>query len=212
MVFCVKLTYKQYLSLLIFSCFFTFFIQKASASEIILFKKDAVVWQQQQTITGKLSGFISPAITVYHNDQTLSVLVRKDSTFSFNLNLANEHNKIFVAVQNENSTIASDTLHLALGFHPLPVIKPYAVILQNQVLLHATVINNPTKKQLKYFWKNDSRNPAPVEIKNNNDSIASINLPTAQGVYYFNVLVTAGKDSTWFQTFITKTCTKCICF
>lgn len=202
--FCISSSDTGHLLSLILFSFFIFFTQKTSASGIILFKKDAVVWGQQQTITGKLSGFILPTITVYHNDATLSVPVKKDSTFSFLLNLEDEHNEIFVAVQNENSTIASDTLHLTLGFHPLPVVKPYAVILQNRASLHAAVINNTTKKQLNFFWKDDPRNPVPVKIKNNNDSTSHFDLPTAEGIYYFNLLVTAGKDSAWFQTFITR--------
>lgn len=202
--FCVKHFYAPHFSYFILFCFFIFFTQKTSASAIILFKKDAVVWRQQQTITGRLSGFILPAITVYHNDKTLSVPVKKDSTFSFTLRLAFERNKIQAVAQNNQSTIASDTLRLTLGFHPLPVVKPYAVIRKKQVILRAAVINNPTQKQLHFFWKGDSRNPAPVKIKNDNDSIASISLPTAKGVYYFNLLVTAEKDSAWFQTFITS--------
>src|SRR5438128_2740789 len=111
----------RHLSSLILSWLFIFSTQKTSASTIILLEKDAVVWRQQQTIIGKLSGFYLPTITVYHNDKTLSVSVKKDSTFSFTLNLHDELNKIFVVAQNSNSTIASDTLHLTLGFHPLPV-------------------------------------------------------------------------------------------
>jgi len=140
-------SYTRHLSSLILFGFFIFFTQKTSASGIILFEKDAVVWRQQQTITGRLSGFILPAITVYHNDKTLSVPVKKDSTFSFTLNLADEQNKIQAIARNSNSAIASDTLRLTLGFHPLPVVKPYAIIHQNQVLLHASVINNPTTKR-----------------------------------------------------------------
>lgn len=202
--FCCRFAYWRQLSSLILSCFFIFILQKASASGIILFTKDAVVWQQQQTITGKLSGFMSDKIIVCRNDQTLSVPVKNDSTFSFTLNLADEQNKIHALAQNGKSAIASDTLHLTLGFHPLPVVKPYAVIHQNQASLHAAVINNPTQKQLKFFWKDDWRNPVRIRIKNNNDSIATFNLPTAKGIYYFNLLVTAGKDSAWLQTFITR--------
>ncbi len=178
---------------LIISYFFLF--QRALASEIILLKKDAVVWRQQQTITGKLSGFISQKIIVLHNGKTLSVSVKKDSTFSFSLNLVNKKNNIRVVAQNSKSTIISDTLRLTLGFHPLPVIKPYAVIHPNHVSLLAVVINNPTKKQLKYFWKDDARNPVSVKINSNNDSTARIVVPFTKGVYYFNLLVTAGKDS-----------------
>ncbi|MEJ7676682.1 MAG: hypothetical protein WKG06_02150 [Segetibacter sp.] len=147
---CIKLPYKQHLSYSILSCFF---IQQAFASEIIFFKNNAVVWRQQQTITGKLSRFISPTITVYHNDQTLSVPVKKDSTFSFTIDLTDKQNKIWAVAQNGKSVIASDTLHLTLGFHPLPLVKPYAVIHQKRVLLHAVLINNPTKKPLKFFGK-----------------------------------------------------------
>lgn len=202
--FFIKLPYRPHLSFLMLSGFFIFSIQKASAPEITLFEKDAVVWRQQQIITGRLSGFISPTVTVYHNNQTLSVPVKKDSTFSFTLNLVDQRNKIHLTAQNGKSTIASDTLHLTLGLHPLPVVKPYAVIHQNRVSLHALLIDNPTKKQLKYFWKDDERNPVRINIKNNNDSVATINLPSAKGIYYFNVLVTAGKDSAWFQTFLTR--------
>jgi len=197
----IKLPYRQHL---LYSVLSFLFIQQAFASEIMLFKKDAVVWRQQQTITGRLSGFISPTIIVYHNDHTLSVPVKKDSTFSFILHLKEDKNKIQVIAQDHKSAIVSDILHLTLGFHPLPVVKPYAVIHQNRVSLHAIVIDNPTKKQLKYFWKDDARNPVRINIKNNDDSVATVNVPSAKGIYYFNVLVTAGKDSAWFQTFITR--------
>ena len=196
--------FQARLSNLILVSTLLFLIQKTSASEIILLKKDAVVWSQQQTINGRLSGFISPAITIYHNDQTLSVPVKKDSTFSFALCLVDQQNKIHLTALDGRSTIVSNTLHLTLGFHPLPSIIPYAVIHQGQVSLHAVLVDNPTKKQLKYFWKDDTRNPAHIDIKHNNDSVVTINVPSAKGIYYFNLLVTAGEDSTWFQTYITR--------
>lgn len=89
-----KHPFRAQLSILILVSFLFFPVQKTSASKIILLEKDAVVWRQLQTVSGTLSGFISPTVNVDYNGKTLSVPVKKDSTFSLILKLNEEPNNI----------------------------------------------------------------------------------------------------------------------
>src|SRR5687768_17541009 len=116
----------------VFCCIFLLTVnEKQNTASISFDKKDAVVWLQKQTVSGKLSGFQSKQLTVHHDDTLFYVSVNNDSSFSFDINLHDAENKIWLAVDNEKSLTVSDTLHLTLGYHPLPVVKPYAVVTDN---------------------------------------------------------------------------------
>ncbi len=83
-------------------CIFLLTAYKKNNTASILFdKKDAVVWLQKQTISGKLAGFQSKQLTVHHNETLFYISVDNDSTFSFDITLHDAENKIWVAAVNE---------------------------------------------------------------------------------------------------------------
>jgi glycosidase len=182
-------------------CFILLLITyKTQASSIILNNKDAVVWLPKQTVSGKLSGFQVKQLSVHHDQNLFSVNVNKDSTFSIDIILRDAENKIWITAGK--SEIISDTLILILGYHPLPVVKPYAIIIGNKATFHAAIVDNPYMQSLNFFWTQGTDNPGSCQLQDQFDSVASAEIPAKDGVYYFNLLVTAGKDSAWFQTFL----------
>ena len=66
------------------------------------------------------------------------------------------------------------------------------------------MLNNPGNKPLKFLWTPDAQNPVSCNITNNHDSTATADIPGAEGIYRFNLIVTAGNDSVWFQTCVTR--------
>jgi cyclomaltodextrinase len=181
---------------------FLLIAHRTQASSIILDNRDAVVWLPQQTVSGKLSGFQTKHLYVHHDQNLFSVNVNRDSTFSIHILLHDAENKIWITT--DKSELISDTLILILGYHPLPVVKPYAVIFGNKATLHATIIDNPFKQPLHFFWTENLNNPAQCRLTNQYDSVTSAEIPFTEGVYYFNLLITSGKDSTWLQTFVIR--------
>jgi glycosidase len=176
---------------------------KTHASSIILNNKDAVVWLPKQTVFGKLLGLQSKQLIVHFNQDLFSIDVNNDNTFSFEIELHDKENKLWITTA-EKPEINSDTLNLILGYYPLPVIKPYAIITGNKATLNVTVLDNPFKQPLHFFWTESLDNPAQCKLMNQNDSVTSAEIPLTEGVYYFNLLITSGKDSAWFQTFVTR--------
>ncbi len=176
---------------------------QAQAASIVLHTRDAVAWLPQQTIQGSLVGMKAKKVTVHQDMRTFTVAVEKDHSFSFSLSLHDDKNHIWVTANEDGKTVQSDTVVLQLGYHPTPVIKPYAVVNNNTVVLHAALLSNPWKK-LNYQWTEDKRNPAAVQINDAMDSTASVQIPAGKGVYYFNLSVSSGKDTARFQTYVTR--------
>lgn len=193
---------KSFRNILLLSSFFI--VQNSSAASIMLHIKNATAWLPYQNIKGELAGFKTAMVTVHYDDSVFEISVNKDGKFSFSLTLHEAQNNIWVESLNGNKIIVSDTVQLTLGYKPLPVIKPYAVIEGNTATLHASIIENPLQASLKFFWYDDPQNPEPVKIKNAHDSVAAATIPETNGIYYFNLLVAAGKDSAWFKTFVTR--------
>jgi hypothetical protein len=173
------------------------------ASSIIWKRESATVWFPAQTISGEVKDFSAAFIIVHHDDTAFTVPINNNG-FTFNCNLHNAANHIWAEIKNKNTTIYSDTLMLTLGYKLLPVIKPFATVKGNQVLLHALLLDNPLHKPLAYLWKADERNPSPVIIHKSNDSIASVMLPAVTGDYLFSVIITAGFDTATFVTYVTR--------
>jgi glycosidase len=174
------------------------------AGAILLHKKNATVWLPQQLIKGELTGFDGSKLTVHYNSTSFKIDVAADKTFAINLTLNTTNNKIWVTGVQNGETITSDTLTLTMGYHPVPVVKPFAVIKNGKATLHYKVINDAGKRQLKFLWAADNRNPATAIITNNNKGVANVQIPQQDGIFYFNLLVTNGTDSAHYQTYITR--------
>ena len=160
------------------------------------------MWLSTQTVSGKIFELQSKQLTVHLNESFFAIDVGNDNTFSFEIELHDKENKLWITTV-ERPEIISDTLKLILGYHPMPVVKPYAIIAGNKAILHASILDNPFNQTLHFLWTQVKDNPAQCRLRQY-DSVTSAEIPFTEGVYYFNLLVTSGKDSAWFQTFVTK--------
>lgn len=141
-----------------------FLFSESYASSIILHKKDAVVWHPEQVITGELSGFTAEKIMVHHGQIAFPVDVTNEQKFSFQIILRDKKNKIWVEVFKGDSLFVSDTLHHTLGYHPAPVVKPYATVTNQEATLRVRTIENPYKVPLNYPLKGCHRLPSSLAV------------------------------------------------
>src|SRR4051794_1226202 len=188
---------------LLFSIAHLLCLSEVKAGSIKLHTHNAVAWLPEQTITGTLIGFEVRMITVHQDTHVFTVAIDNSNSFSFSLKLHDNDNHIWVQATDHDSVVSSDTVTLQLGYHPLPVIKPYAVINNNTAALHASIVYNPWKALL-YHWSSDPRNPAPVVISNASDSLAQVQIPDVNGTYYFHLTVVSGNDTALFQTYVVR--------
>lgn len=179
--------------------------ERSFAGSINFQHNDAVVWHYKQTVKGHVKDFSVKEVTVYHNQNSFAVKVEEDNTFTIDLILKEEENKIWVEVQDKKKSVISDTLRYTLGYKPLPIVKPHAKWNGKVVELRASTLENPYNYNLRYLWEADSRNPAATVVSNPNDSIATVNIPEVEGKYYFNLMVITQKDTARYRTYITRT-------
>lgn len=181
------------------------FITNASyAGAILLHKKDATVWLPQQLIKGEVSGIKVPWLTVHYNNGTYKINVGKDHSFLININLNTIDNRIWITCTDNGKVTSSDTLNLTLGNRPVPVVQPFAIINHNKATLKYRLVNTAGKKNLRYTWAADKRNPAPINIANADAVKVEVRVPEKEGIYYFNLSVTGGGDSAHYQTYVTR--------
>ncbi len=188
---------------LLFTTAYLLCLSGLKAGSIILHTRNAVAWLPQQTIEGTLIGFKANTITIHQDTNVFTVTVNQKNAFSFSLTLHDNNNRIWAHTTDHGTIVSSDTITLQLGYHPTPLIKPYAIINGNTATLHASVISNPWK-ELQYHWTSDPINPAPIEISNANDSLAQVQIPDANGSYYFHLIAVSGNDTARFQTLVTR--------
>lgn len=179
-----------------------FTLSESYASSILLHTNDATVWHPAQTITGELSGFTAESVIAHHNQNSFAVNVTSDRKFSFEVVLQDLENKIWIEVPG--NPVVSDTLQYTLGYKPTPIVQPIATSSGSNVILNATIIENPYDLSLQYLWIPDSSNPASSQINNETQALANVDIPEDHGIYNFNLLVVAGKDSAWSQTFVER--------
>ncbi len=176
-------------------------------AEIILHKKDATVWGQNQNIKGELVSFFSDNGTLYLNNLQIQFQISSsDSSFEVPITIGEGLNTVFVEIDSSGTTIASETLKLTLGYKLRPEIFAYPTVSGNAIRLHSQVIENPDSATLFYFWEADEMNPSITIIETPHDSTANIVLVSNApfGEYYFNLKVVASDgDTTTARTFVT---------
>ena len=170
---------------------------------ILLYTHDAVVWQPQQTIRGRLSGLMAEKVIVHHDQLSFTVPVDEEQ-FTFQLSLRDKASNIWVEADDAGSPVISDTICYTLGYDPAPVVEPFVTLKGDTAMLHATVLENPDQAPLKFLWKADTKNPALSEINHQEDSIASVRIPALPGKYYYTLHVVGNYDSTRFQTLVIR--------
>ena len=188
---------------LLFAVAYFICLPKLKAGSIVLHTHSAVAWLPQQTIEGTLVGFKANTVIIHQNTRFFTVAINKNNSFSFPLTLHDNNNQVWVQATHHDTLVSSDTVTLQLGYHQMPVIKPYAVISGNTAILHTAVVSDPWKG-LQYRWTSDEENPAPVEINGANDSLAQAHIPDVNGTYYFHLTVVSGNDTALFQTFVIR--------
>lgn len=164
---------------------------------------DADIWDPQQTVSGKLKDINKSEVLVHFNGKTVPVEVI-DKRFSVNLYMQEGQNDVWVEVPGE-PIIVSDTLTYRLGYQPVPIIKPYASVKGDQATLQLEVLENPTGRSIEYLWEADPINPANTKVLRKNNSMATVEIPEVQGEYFYNLLAISEKDTTRYQTLVTRT-------
>ena len=181
-------------------------LAKGQGKNISLNETSATVWLSKQTISGKINGFYTSALKVSCNGKTSAIAVKKDSTFSFAVDLKKGDNKI--SVSTVEAAVTSDTINFSLGYNPEPVIKPSAIARGERLTLHWQMLENPWKEPVKFTWSDDQNNPFPSKIQNKNSDAATLQLPSANGIYYFNLTATTAHDTATFQTYVIRNASK----
>jgi cyclomaltodextrinase len=185
----------------------TFLVESAQAGSVTLLHRNAVVWGRRQSIRGVLDPPHPGEGTVRVNGTaTTFAITAPGDTFSVDLILEAGANAITVSVDSAGSAWISDTLIYTLGYRLLAECCAYATSSGNDVLLHGSVIENPTGAPLEFTWAPDASNPSPVVLTAGDDSVASFTFgPDAkEGEYYFNLLVaTTSGDTTTARTIVT---------
>ncbi len=180
-------------------CFSPFAVHAAS---VVLHSRDAVAWLPEQTMRGSVYGIRAKTIVIHLDNETFAVAVN-EGVFRFSFVLHEGVNAVWAESREGGKRIVSGTVRLTLGYHPEPLLIPYAEVKEHTIVLHTKMVMNPWQT-LRYHWTEDERNPARAAIRNADDSVASIVMPKEEGTYYFNVMVTSGKDTARFETFVMK--------
>ena len=175
----------------------------AHAGSIIFSEKDATVWLPKQSIAGCISGDTPVNLIVYCNNVAYKVNINTDKTFKCMIKLKDGENEIWATCQQGNSAITSAPLMFTLGYHPLPDVKPFAIVTKNGLTLNVSLINNPTGEPLTYNWTAAKNNPAKCKIEEKTNH-ADVIIPAKKGVYYFNLSVKSAAGSSNFKTYVIR--------
>ncbi|MEH6679459.1 MAG: alpha-amylase family glycosyl hydrolase [Sediminicola sp.] len=190
-------------TLFLLGIFFSNCYAQNNGPTIVLHTNDAVVWHPQQEINGQISGFSGEELIAHIDEDTFPVQYQEDGTFSFQCNLPETVNKIWIET-GKAPAVTSDTIVYTLGYGLRPSLLPFVTINQNKALLQFKELKNPTSAPLHFIWKASQENPATTDIRKVNDSISSVHIPATDGTYFFDLYAIAEKDTTKFRTMATK--------
>ena len=174
------------------------------AVTIIFKEKNAEVWLPDQSIQGRVTGLNVNSLLLYCNNTPYTVTVNTDGTFKVTVKLHYGENNIRATCGPANSVTTSDQLNLTLGYRPVPVVTPYAVINNSITTLNSTLVVNPSAKPLKYKWTAVADNPAVCTIQNRDSKGSPVTIPALNGIYRFNLQVTSGPASANYQTYVKR--------
>lgn len=171
---------------------------------ITIHKHDAIVWSVNQIINGTVDGDFSSTGILYLNGTSFDFTI-VDSNFSVPLTLSEGENEILVEIDSSGTLVTSDTLKLTLGYELLPEVRLTPQVSGTQVIVNASVIENPKHLPLTFEWYMDESNPTAIRI-NGADSTVSFTIPSDApfGEYYIRLLLTTEEnDSVHFGTYVT---------
>lgn len=179
---------------------FTSFLFAQGGNPVVFAKADAVVWSPVQEIRGEASGFEGRNLVAYHNGDSFKVKVTPESTFSFELKLQEQENDIWF--ESRDGKLLSDTLDLDLAYNPAPIVEPHTEVRENRVFLESRLIENLQDEEMELIWSVPAGNPAATKIVKGKKPWVEI--PAVDGAYFFDLAVVAGKDTTQYQTMVTR--------
>ncbi|RFZ93989.1 DUF3459 domain-containing protein [Mucilaginibacter conchicola] len=173
------------------------------AAAILLHQKDATVWLPSQLISGQVKDFKASEITVHQNDRTFTVKVDALGKFLINVDLQYTANKIWLTAMHNGKQVSSAILNLTLGYQPVAIVKPFAVIKGNKAVLQHKLINNAGEETLNYKWTADSGNPIETVVKTDNGE-TYVNIPQKDGVYYYTLTVSNKANTVKYKTYVQR--------
>ncbi|MBU0692226.1 hypothetical protein KKH18_10505, partial [bacterium] len=159
-----------------------------------------------QTIVGRVTSDIGLSwVRLFRNGNLIPVTMSAD-TFSVNVTLLEGANTFSI----EACDVATDTGRSAAMIFTLvvdhsPQVSLFAGIAGNTVSLNASATTDPDDDPMDFLWIPDPDNPSAVTLSNANTSIATFDLPTVPGEYYFDLTVSdPDENSSNGRTFIRK--------
>lgn len=184
----------QFISTLIFS------------QEILIHKRDATVWAQEQIIYGELNEFQNDSGNLFLNGEPISFNISSvNNSFEVPIKVGEGENTIIIEVDNQGSTIISDTLLLTLGYNVRPEVFAYANIEGSDMSLHVRILENPDSSSLDYLWSADQNNPSSSVLFNPTDTSTGFQiLELMDGEFYYDLrVISSDGDTVKARTFIT---------
>ncbi|HSJ66087.1 MAG TPA: alpha-amylase family glycosyl hydrolase [Anditalea sp.] len=165
---------------------------------------DATVWHYNQAIKGSINGIDTDSVIVYHNDNSFSVPVDEFGNYSSTLLLVKKSNKIWTCINRKEGLVSSDTIHLTLGYNPVPVLKPIAKVNGEKVHLDYEILENPYDEVLTYEWylKENNGKHSKVSSLRNDQILATI--PKNDGIYSFILKVSSKSDTAYYETYVKR--------
>jgi cyclomaltodextrinase / maltogenic alpha-amylase / neopullulanase len=159
--------------------------------------RTVVVWAQDQTVSGTVSGSISSSGVLYVNGIPKSFVVL-DTTFSVPIRIGDGSTTIVARVDSSGIPTYSDTLTLTLGYNVRPEIIAYATVAGPNVTLHAAILNNPDSSLLSFRWSPRGSNPGSVTLQGSLDSVASFTVVPGLpgGEYLFDLMAATSRGDT----------------
>jgi glycosidase len=181
--------------------------QDLHSQAVVIHKRDAVVWSQQQVVYGGMDTSVTSQGELSVNGTFIPfMVVAGTDSFSVELNIGNGATTIVAKVDSLGTPVYSDTLRLTLGYRVRPEIELTASVTRTTVNLSVQVLDNPEQTPLTLIWTQDAENPISFPDFTGAGPEMTVEFPSdaPEGEYYFNVMTVAGEDTVRARTFVTK--------
>ena len=161
---------------------------------------------ESQTIVGRVTSDETIAwVQLHHNDTVIPVTLSAD-TFAVDVTLVEGTNTFTImAADAIEQTGLSAAMIFTLVVDHSPQVSLMASLSDQTVTLNASATTDPDEDPMDFLWTADPDNPAEVTLTNADNAVATFNLPTVPGEYYFDLMVSDPDENTSYgRTFIRK--------
>ncbi len=149
--------------------------------------------REHWTLWGYIGSDIEQSITVVQTSDEGTVehtVQAMTDTFSLDVTLEPGVNSFQAYVVADEDTTWSPVMNWEL----IRVLAPFAVfdnyIDGDRVYLDASSSYDPQSQEISYQWVSDPDNPEEIDVWNNDSDVASFEIPTISGEYYFDLTLT----------------------